>query len=412
MSYIIFVQPAVLGAAGMDPGAVMVATCLSAALGTLLMAFLANYPIALAPGMGENFYFTYIVVLTLGYSWQETLGAVFIAGVAFILLSTVGLREKLMNILPDCLKNSIPVGIGLLIALVGLEWSGIVVSHPVTYVTLGDLSSTPTLLSILGLLVMAILFTLRVRGAILIGFLVTAIAGLLVGIIEFKGVFASPPSLAPTLFKLEIPNVFVNPELITVIFVFLFLDLFDTIGTLIGVSQPTGLMVNGKLPRARQAFLSDAIASSAGALLGTSTVTSYIESTTGISAGGKTGLTGIVVAILFLSAIFLNPVIQMIGAGHTVGGITLYPVIAPALIIVGSMMFRNIVNIEWEDYSESIPAFLTLLLMPLAFSITEGISFGVISYVLLKIIRGKARKIHWLLYLFAILFVARYIWLK
>ncbi len=412
MSYIIFVQPAVLGAAGMDPGAVMVATCLSAALGTVLMAFLANYPIALAPGMGQNFYFSYIVVLTLGYSWQETLGAVFIAGLVFMLLSTVGLREKLMNILPNCLKYSIPVGIGLVIALVGLEWSGMVVSHPITYVTLGDLTSTPTLLSIFGLLVMAILFALRVRAAILIGFLVTAIAGLIIGIIEFKGVFASPPSLAPTLLKLEIPNVFVSPELITIIFVFLFLDIFDTIGTLIGVSQPAGLMVNGKLPRARQALLSDAVATSAGALLGTSTITSYIESTTGISAGGKTGLTNIVVAILFLLAIFLNPIVQLIGAGHEIGGITVYPVIAPALIIVGCMMFKNIVNIDWEDYSESRPAFLTLLMMPLTFSITEGISFGIISYVLLKVIRGKARKIHWLLYLFAILFVARYIWLK
>jgi len=412
MSYIIFVQPAVLGAAGMDPGSVMVATCLAAALGTVLMALLANYPIALAPGMGQNFYFTYIVVLTLGYTWQETLGAVFIAGLIFVLLSTVGLRETLINIIPNCLKNSIPVGIGLLIALVGLEWSGIVVSHPLTYVTLGNLSSTPTLLSILGLLVMAILFALRIRGAILIGFLVTAIAGLIIGIIEFKGLFASPPSLAPTLFKLEIPNVFVNPELITVIFIFLFLDLFDTIGTLIGVSQPAGFMVNGKLPRARQALLSDAIATSVGALLGTSTTTSYIESISGISAGGRTGLTNIVVAALFVLAIFLSPIVQMIGAGHAVGGITLYPVIAPALIIVGCMMFRNIVNIDWEDYTESIPAFLTLLLMPLAFSITEGISFGVISYVLLKIVSGKARRIHWLLYLFAILFVARYIWLK
>jgi len=412
MSYIIFVQPAVLGAAGMDQGAVMVATCLSAALGTVLMAFLANYPIALAPAMGQNFYFSYIVVLTLGYSWQETLGAVFIVGLVFILLSTVGLRETLMNILPNCLKNSIPVGIGLLIALVGLEWSGMVVSHPVTYVTLGDLTSTPTLLSIFGLLVMAILFALRIRGAILVGFLVTAVAGLIIGIIEFKGVFASPPSLAPTLLKLEIPNVFVNPELVTVIFVFLFLDIFETIGTLIGVSQPAGLMVNGKLPRARQALLSDAVATGAGALLGTSTITSYIESTTGISAGGKTGLTSIVVAILFLLAIFLNPIVQLIGAGHEIGRITVYPVIAPALIIVGCMMFKNIVNIDWEDYSESIPVFLTLLMMPLTFSITEGISFGIISYVLLKVIRGKARKIHWLLYLFAILFVARYIWLK
>ena len=412
MSYIIFVQPAVLGAAGMDPGAVMVATCISAALGTVLMGLMTNYPIALAPGMGENFYFTYIVVLTLGYSWQITLGAVFISGVAFILLSTVGLREKLITILPGCLKNSIPVGIGLLIALVGLEWSGIVVGHPVTYVTLGDITSTPTLLSILGLLVMAIIFALRIKGAILIGFLVTAVSGMIIGLIEFKGVFAAPPSLDATLFKLEIPDVFANPELLTVIFIFLFLDLFDTVGTLIGVSEPAGLMKNGKLPKARQALLSDAISTTAGALLGTSTVTAYIESTTGISAGGKTGLTSIVVALLFILAIFINPIVQMIGAGHVVGGITLYPVIAPALIIIGVMMFKNIVNIDWEDYTESVPAFLTLLMMPLAFSITEGISFGVISYVLLKVVSGKGRKIHWLLYLIAALFIARYIWLK
>lgn len=411
MSYIIFVQPTVLGAAGMDPGAVMVATCISAALGTVLMALMANYPIALAPGMGENFYFTYIVVLTLGYSWQITLGAVFISGVAFILLSTVGLREKLITILPDCLKNSIPVGLGLLIALVGLEWSGIVVSHPVTYVTLGDITSTPTLLSILGLIVMAILFALRIKGAILIGFIITAVVGLIIGLVEFKGVFAAPPSLESTLFKLEIPNIFTNPELLTVIFIFLFLDLFDTVGTLVGVSQSAGYMKNGKLPRARRALLSDAISTTTGALLGTSTVTAYIESTTGISAGGKTGLTSIVVALLFILAIFINPLVQLIGAGYDVNGIMLYPVIAPALIMIGAMMFKNIVNIDWEDYTESIPAFLTLLIMPLAFSITQGISFGVISYVLLKIVSGKGKKIHWLLYLFAALFIAKYIWL-
>jgi AGZA family xanthine/uracil permease-like MFS transporter len=411
MSYIIFVQPTVLGAAGMDPGAVMVATCISAALGTVLMALMANYPIALAPGMGENFYFTYIVVLTLGYSWQITLGAVFISGVAFILLSTVGLREKLITVLPDCLKNSIPVGLGLLIALVGLEWSGIVVSHPVTYVTLGDITSTPTLLSILGLIVMAILFALRIKGAILIGFIITAVVGLIIGLVEFKGVFAAPPSLESTLFKLEIPNIFTNPELLTVIFIFLFLDLFDTVGTLVGVSQSAGYMKNGKLPRARGALLSDAISTTTGALLGTSTVTAYIESTTGISAGGKTGLTSIVVALLFILAIFINPLVQLIGAGYDVNGITLYPVIAPALIMIGAMMFKNIVNIDWEDYTESVPAFLTLLIMPLAFSITQGISFGVISYVLLKIVSGKGKKIHWLLYLFAALFIAKYIWL-
>ncbi len=413
MSYIIFVQPAVMGAAGMDPGAVMVATCIASALGTVLMALLANYPIAIAPAMGHNFYFTYIVVLTLGYSWQNALGAVFVAGLVFILLSTVGLREKLMNVLPGCLKSGIPVGIGLLIALVGLEWSGIVAPHPVTYVTLGDITSTPTLVAILGLVIMAALLALKVRGAILIGILAAGAAGLITGIVEFKGFLSAPPSIAPTLLKLSIPNIFKDPHLITVIFVFLFLGLFDTVGTLTGVSQQGGLMREGKLPRARQALLSDAIAICGGAVLGTSTVTSYIESASGISAGGRTGLTGIVVAILFLLSIFFSPLVHMIGAGyHTDGNVTLYPVIAPALIIVGSMMFRNITHIEWEDYTESIPAFLTLVMMPLAFSITEGISFGIISYVLLKVVTGRGKRVHWLLYLFAVLFVARYIWLK
>lgn len=411
MSYIIFVQPAVLGAAGMDPGAVMTATCVSSALGTIVMAALTNYPIAQAPAMGHNFFFSYIVVLTLGYSWQEALGAVFVAGALFILLSTVGLRETLMNALPGCLKNSIPVGIGLLIALVGLEWSGIVVGHPVTYVTLGDLKSIPTLVSIAGLIVMAVLFALRIRGAILLGILAALFAGLIAGIIEFTGFLSSPPSLAPTFLKLEIPNIFLDPHLITVIFIFLFLDLFDTIGSLIGVSQQAGLMKDGKLPKARGALLSDAVATSAGALLGTSTVTSYIESASGISAGARTGLSNLVVAALFILALFLSPLVHMIGSGYTQGEVTLYPVIAPALIVVGSLMFGNIVNIKWDDYTESIPAFLTLILMPLAFSITEGISFGVISYVLLKLVSGKGKEVHWLIYIFAVLFVARYIWL-
>ena len=412
LSYIIFVQPAVLGAAGMDPGAVMVATCVSAAVGMVLVAILANYPIALAPAMGHNFYFSYIVVLTLGYTWQQALGAVFVAGVIFIVLSVVGLRETLIEKLPDCLKNGIPVGIGLLIALVGLEWSGIVVSHPVTYVSLGDLSSTPTLLSISGLLIIASLMALKFRGAILTGFAVTTIAGLYLGLVPFNGFISKPPSIEPTFFKLEIPNIFADPNLITVILIFFFLDLFDTIGTLIGVTQHAGLMKDGKLPKAKQCLLSDAVSTSSGAVLGTSTVTAYIESATGISAGGRTGLTNLVTACLMLLALFFSPLVQMVGSGYKLNDqVTLYPVIAPALIVVGAMMFKNIVKIDWNDYSESIPAFLTLIMMPLAFSITEGISFGVISYTVLKLISGKGKKVHWLIYLFAVLFIARYIWL-
>ena len=412
LSYIIFVQPAVLSAAGMDPGAVMAATCITSAFAMVLMAFLANYPIALAPGMGHNFYFTFTVCLTLGVSWQNALGAVFIAGVLFILLFFVGLREKVMTILPVSLRNAIPAGIGLLIALVGLEWAGLIVDHPATYVTLGDLKSPPALLSLFGVIVIAILFALKVRGAILVGILASTIVGLITGMVKFQGVVSAPPSIAPTFLKLQIPNILVDPKMISVIFIFIFLDLFDTVGTLVGVGEQGGFMVDGKLPRARQALLSDAVATSAGALLGTSTVTSYIESASGISAGGRTGLTSIVTAVLMLLALFFNPLIKMVGAGVPVGENTfLYPIVAPALIIIGSLMLKNVVSIDWDDMTESIPAFLTLLLMPLTISITEGIAFGFISYALLKLVTRQGRQVHWLIYLFAVLFVARYIWL-
>ena len=412
LSYIIFVQPTVLSAAGMDPGAVMTATCITSAFAMVLMAFLANYPIALAPGMGHNVFFTYTVCVALQVPWQTALGAVFIAGAFFILFAFVGLREKVMNILPVSFRNAIPAGIGLLIALVGLEWSGLIAQHPATYVTLGNLKSPPVLLSLFGIGIMAVLFALNVRGAILIGILASTVVGLITGMVTFQGVVSAPPSMAPTFFKLQIPNIFVQPELISIIVIFIFLDLFDTVGTLIGVTQQAGLMVDGKLPKARQALLSDAVATSSGALLGTSTVTSYIESASGISAGGRTGLTNIVTAALMLLALFFHPLIKMVGAGYAVGeGTFLYPIIAPALIIIGSLMLKNVVHIKWDDITESLPAFLMLLMMPLAFSITEGFAFGFISYAFLKLVTGKGKQVHWLIYLFAILFVIRYIWL-
>ncbi len=412
LSYIIFVQPAILSAAGMDPGAVMTATCITSAFAMVLMAFLANYPIALAPGMGHNVFFTYTVCLTLGVPWQTALGAVFIAGAFFVLLSFVGLREKVMSILPVSFRNAIPAGIGLLIALVGLEWAGLIVHHPATYVTLGNLKSPPVLLSLFGIGIMGVLFALNVRGAILIGILASTVVGLIAGMVTFQGVVSAPPSMAPTFLKLQIPNIFVQPELISIIVVFIFLDLFDTVGTLIGVTQQAGLMTDGKLPKARQALLSDAVATSSGALLGTSTVTSYIESASGISAGGRTGLTNIVTAVLMLLALFFHPIIKMVGAEFAVDdGIPLHPIIAPALIIIGSFMLRNVVHIDWDDITESLPAFLMLLMMPLTFSITEGFAFGFISYSFLKLITGKGKQVHWLIYLFAVLFVIRYVWL-
>lgn len=412
MAYIVFVQPVVMNAAGLDLESAMVATCLASALATFLMGFLANYPIALAPGMGHNFFFTYVVVLTLGYSWQQALGAIFISGLLFVLLSFVGLREQLLNSVPPVLKNAIAVGIGLLIAVVGLEWSGIVVDNPGTLVGLGDLRATPVLIALFGLAVMAALLALGIRSAILAGILLTLLAALVSGLVQYQGFVGGIPSIRPTLFKLDLAGV-LQLESLSIIFVFFFLDLFDTVGTLIGVSQQAGLLKeDGTLPRARQALLSDAVGTCAGALLGTSTVTSYIESAAGVTAGARTGLANLVTGTLFLLAIFFSPLVKMIGGGIQYGeGLHLYPVVAPALIIVGCFMLKNVSHIDWDDFGEAIPAFLTILVMPLTFSITEGIAFGFISYTLLKTVRGKLKEVPLLISVFSILFVLRYIFL-
>ncbi|MFQ5929862.1 MAG: NCS2 family permease [Acidobacteriota bacterium] len=412
MAYIVFVQPVVMNAAGLDLESAMVATCLSSALATFLMGFLANYPIALAPGMGHNFFFTYVVVLTLGYSWQQALGAIFISGFLFVLLSFVGLREQLLNSVPPVLKNAIAVGIGLLIAVVGLEWSGIVVDNPGTLVGLGDLRATPVLIALFGLAVMATLLALGIRSAILAGILLTLLAALVSGLVQYQGFVGGIPSIRPTLFKLDIAGALQLGSL-SIIFVFFFLDLFDTVGTLIGVTQQAGLLrEDGTLPRARQALLSDAVGTCAGALLGTSTVTSYIESAAGVTAGARTGLANLVTGTLFVLAIFFSPLVKMIGGGiQYEEGLRLYPVVAPALIIVGCFMLKNVSHIDWDDSGQAIPAFLTILIMPLTFSITEGIAFGFISYTLLKTVRGKLKEVPLLISVFSILFVLRYIFL-
>ncbi|HDP16378.1 MAG TPA: NCS2 family permease, partial [Candidatus Omnitrophica bacterium] len=303
MAYIIFVQPAVLSVAGMDFGSVMVATCLASAIATILMGLLANYPIALAPAMGHNFFFVYTICLTMGISWQKALGANFISGVLFIILSLVAFREKLITAIPNALKDGIAVGIGLLIAFIGFEWSGIVVANPGTLVGLGDLTSKPVLVSLFGIFVISLLMSRGVKGSILWGMVLTGIAGMLTGIVKFQGVLSAPPSLKPTLFRLDIPGVF-DIGLLTVVFVLFFLDLFDTVGTLIGVGQQGGFMKHGRLPRANKAFLADAIGTVEGTLLGTTTVTSYVESASGIAAGGKTGFASIITGILFLCSIF------------------------------------------------------------------------------------------------------------
>jgi adenine/guanine/hypoxanthine permease len=412
LSYIIFVQPTVLSACGMDFGAVLVATCVAGAAATFLMGLYANYPVALAPGMGQNFFFAYTVVLQMGISWEKALGAVFISGVLFLFLSFFGFREKLIDGIPDSLKEAIAVGIGLFVAMIGFQWSGIIVGSPGTLVSLGSLHSAPVLLALFGLLLTVVLASLRIRGALLWGILATALAGLPLGVVQYHGILGRVPSLMPTLLKLDIPGAF-DLGLVSVVFVFFFLALFDSVGTLIGVSSQAGLLVNGKLPRAKQALAADAFGSVSGALLGTSTVTAYVESAAGVSEGGRTGLANMVTGVLMLASLFFYPLSRMAGDGMKLpNGFQIYPVVAPALIVVGSMMLRNVRRIRWDDSTEAIPAFLTMVVMPFAFSITEGIAFGFISYAILKLVARRGSEVHGLVYLFAVLFILRYIFLQ
>ena len=430
MAYIIFVQPAVLAACGMNPGAVFVATCLSTAFGTLLMGLMTNYPIAQAPAMGHNFFFAFaavpLITLNLGSdfsadAWKVALGANFISGVIFVFLSFTPLIKEIVKAVPDSLKQAIAVGIGLLIAFLGLQWGGVVVDAPGSLVKLGNLRSVPVWLTLSGTILMAILYARKIRGSILIGMGVTALLGYFLGIVKYQGIISSPPSLTPTLIELNIGKA-INLGFITIIFTFLILDMFDTLGTLIGVGDKAGFLKDdGSLPRSEQAFQADAIATVAGTLLGTSTVTSYIESAAGISQGGRTGLANVVTASLFLIALFFSPLVAMIGSaypyqmvladGRTLS-LQLYPVVAPTLIIVGCLMIGNISKIHWLDFSEAFPAFITIIIMPFSgFSITEGIAFGFISFTVIKLFSGKRKEIHWLIAVFSILFVIRYLFI-
>jgi AGZA family xanthine/uracil permease-like MFS transporter len=411
MAYIIFVQPAVLSAAGMDFGAVLVATCVASGIATLLMALVANYPIAVAPAMGHNFFFAFTVVGGMQVPWRIALGAVAVAGLIFILTAGIGLRERLIPAIPESLKHAMAVGIGLLIALIGLQWGGIIVASPGTLVTLGSLKSPPALLTLLGLLVMSVLTARRVKGALLLGMLVSTAAGLAAGLVHYQGLVSVPPSIAPTLMQLNIPGAFTT-SMVPVIFIFFFLALFDSVGTLVGVASQAGLMRGTTLPRAREALLADAIGTVIGAGLGTSTVTAYVESSTGVAAGGRTGLASVVTACLFFLSLFFFPLVRMIGGGHPAGnGQVLYPVVAPALVLVGTLMMGSVRTIAWDDPTEAIPAFLTIVMMPLTVSITDGIAFGVISYAALKLATGRGREAHAFIYIFAVLFVLRYVFL-
>jgi len=413
MAYIIFVQPAVLAQAGMDFGAVMMATCLSAAIATLVMGLYANYPIGVASGMGENFFFVFTVVLGMGFAWQKALGAVFISGVLFIVLTIFKIREMIVDAVPQSLKDSIAGGIGLFIAFIGLLQSGIIEKSPAGILSLGDLTKVPVLLSIFGLTITVILMTRGITGAILIGILLSAILGLFVGVIHYPGSIVSfPPPLSPTFLKMDIRGA-LETDFITVTVVFLFMVMFDTIGTLIGVAEVAGFLRNGRLPRASRALMADAVGTTVGAALGTSTVTAYIESITGVSQGGRTGFVAVIISILFLLSIPFYPIVRMVGGGYEVShGVFIYPITAPALVIVGSLMIQAVKNVKWDDFTEGIPAFLTLIGIPFTFSIADGLCFGFISYPLLKLLSRKGKTVSWLIYLLGVLSIARYLFLS
>jgi len=401
MAYIAFVNPSILAAAGMDQGAVFVATCLAAAIGSAIMGLWANYPIALAPGMGLNAFFAYTVVLTLGHSWQTALGAVFIAGVLFLILSLLKVREWIINAIPHSLKLSIAAGIGMFLGIIGLKNAGIVVDHPATLVTLGDLTQATVLVAIVGFLVMAALDARRVPGAITIAILLATLVAVATGLSEATGVFSMPPSLLPTLFAMDLAGA-LDGALISVIFAFLFVDLFDTAGTLIGVAHRGGMLDSeGKLPRLGKALMSDSVATVAGAALGTSTTTSYIESVAGVKAGGRTGLTAVVVAVLFLLCLFFSPLAGTIPAYAT----------APALVFVACLMMRSIAEVDWDDVTEYVPAVITAISMPLTFSISTGIGFGFVAYAAIKILTGRWKEAGWAVIVLAGLFILKFAFL-
>ena len=379
MVYIVFVNPTILGNAGMDKGAVFVATCVAAAASTLVMALYANYPIALAPGMGLNAFFAFTVVLTYKYTWQQALAGVFCSGVIFFLISVFRIREYVINAIPRNLKLAISAGVGLFLGIIALEESKIVVASPATLVTLGDLKQWPALLCLLGFVLIAALNARKIIGGTLIGIVIVSLAGIPLGLASFGGIISAPPSLAPTLLKLDFSRA-LEPTFLIVVFSFLIVDVFDNAGTLIGVTHRAGLLdADGNLPRMRQALIADSFAAMFGALIGTSTTTSYIESAAGVATGGRTGLTACFVAIFFLLALLFSPLAGMIPAYAS----------AAALLYVACVMTRGLAEIDWDDITESAPAVIAAVTMPLTYSIATGIGLGFITYALGKIISGR-----------------------
>lgn len=399
MAYIIFVNPAILTAAKMPFGAVFTATCVAAAIGCMLMAFLANYPIALAPGMGLNAYFAFGVVGGMGHTWQVALGCVFFSGVIFFIISVLPIREWIVNAIPKSLKMAIAAGIGLFLALIALKNAGIVVANPETLVTHGKLASWPVVMATLGFALIVALEYRRVMGGVIIGILVVTVISILAGHQKFEGIFDIPPSIAPVFLQMDLAGA-LQVGLVTVVFAFLFVDLFDNTGTLIALAHRGGFMrPDGTVPRLRGALISDSAAAMIGAAVGTSTTTSYIESASGINAGGRTGLTAATVGILFLLALFIAPLAASIPAYAT----------APALLYVACLMARGLTEVEWNDITEAAPAVITAIAMPFTFSIADGIAFGFISYAGIKVAAGRYADVHPAVAILAVLFVIKYV---
>lgn len=402
MAYILAVNPDILSATGMDKGAVFTATALASIVATLIMAFVAKLPFALAPGMGLNAFFAFTVVLGMGYSWQFALTAVFIEGIIFLLLTAFNIREIIVNSIPLNMKHSVSAGIGLFIAFIGLHNAGIVTSNPATLVSLGDITSAPAITALIGLILTGVLLALKVKGALLIGIVASTLIGIPLGVTHLpEGIklVSLPPSIDSIFFQFDFSKVF-TVDMVVVLFTFLFVDMFDTVGTLVGVSSKAGMLdEKGNVPRAKQALFADAVGTTVGAMLGTSTVTTYVESASGVSEGGRTGLTSLTVAGMFLLALFFAPLFIMIPGAAT----------APALIMVGLFMLSPIQKIDLNDFTEAIPAFLTIIIMPLTYSIAEGIVFGMLSYVLLKMLTGKFRDLSITMYIIALLFIAKII---
>ncbi len=401
MAYIIFVNPAILSEAGVPFSGALFATCIASAIGSLMMGLIANYPFALAPGMGLNAYFTYSVVKGMGYDWHVAMGAVFISGVVFLILTLARIRAMIVDAIPMTMKTAVAVGIGLFIAFIGLKNAGVIVSSPATFVTLGHIMTKPVLLSLGGLLVTAALLARGYRSAIITGIILVTLFSILLKVSSPPTGLFQMPDMRSTFLQLDIKGA-LRLGVFDVIFVFLFVDLFDTIGSLMGLGRQAGYLDSeGRMPRVNRALFADAIATIAGSLLGTSTVVTYIESSTGVSEGGRTGLTAVVVAILFLLATFFSPIAGAIPAIAT----------APALIIVGALMISAVADIEWNDITEAIPAFLTIIAMPLTFSIANGLAIGFIFYPILKIMTGRWREVRPLVYVLAVLFILRYVYL-